>query len=231
MRLPGLCLALLLSSCATNARTPEKEGCWVWILTGPQADALTAEQSQVAFRGHFANMERMAHTGDLLLAGPFGEPLAQADHRGLFVLATDDSERARALADTDPAAQLGVFQFEIELIRTSDPLDRITAMHLRAVAESGVENPPPGFHARPYVLLTGWPLRAAERALRADDAQVLFSGVLGTDTNQRALYCLDAQTAEEVWARLRELPTDDVEWTVMPWFASEEVANLRGTQP
>ncbi|MDA1259431.1 MAG: YciI family protein [Planctomycetota bacterium] len=229
MRLGTALLTLLLGACAAPNRAPEHEWCWVWILTGPRDAQVQGEERQAAFAGHFTNMERMAVAGEMLLAGPFGEPRAQPDHRGVFLLATENSDRAREIADSDPTAQAGVFEFAIEGFRTVDALDRITAMHTRAVAESGVENPPMGFHARSYVLLTGWPAVAAEQALDPRDAQVLFAGRLGTDTNERALYCLDAQTAEEVWAWLGALPTDEVEWRVMPWFASEEVAKLRAS--
>jgi len=229
MRLGTALLTLLLGACAAPNRAPEHEWCWVWILTGPRDAQVQGDSRQAAFAGHFANMERMAVAGEMLLAGPFGEPRAEANHRGIFILATGDSERAREIADSDPTAQAGVFEFAIEMLRTPDPLDRITAMHVRAVAESGEVNPAPGFHARSYVLLTGWPVAAAQSAMDAMTSQVLFAGRLGTDTNERALYCLDAQTAEEVWAWLGALPADEVEWRVMPWFASEEVAKLRAS--
>lgn len=231
MRQFRLGLVFLLAACALSSRAPERTWSWVWILTGPRDQEVQGEARQAAFTGHFANIGRMAEAGELLLAGPFGEPRLRSDHRGMFLLATDDSERAREIAETDPTAEAGVFVFEIELFVSADALERIGPMHAAAVEASGVADPPAGFHARPYVLLSGWPARAAELAIDPDDAQVLFAGRLGTHTNERALYCFDAQTAEEVWARLRALPTDEVEWRVMPWFASEEIAKLRASTP
>lgn len=52
------------------------------------------------FAGHFANMERLAEEGKLVLAGPFMKD--PAGWRGLFVFAVDDIEAARALTETDP---------------------------------------------------------------------------------------------------------------------------------
>src|SRR5690349_4562277 len=45
------------------------------IPAGPERDAM--------FKGHFANMERLASEGKLVLAGPFGD--REGDWRGLFI--------------------------------------------------------------------------------------------------------------------------------------------------
>lgn len=228
LRLLPLCL---LGACAAPAAAPAHDWSWVWILTGPQDAHVQGEARQAAFTGHFANMGRLAEEGALLLAGPFAEPRAQADHRGIFVLATEDAAEAQALAGTDPAAQAGVFVFDVESFHTSDRLDLVAGMHERAVAASGEPNPAPGFHARPYVLVSGRPARAAERALAPSTASVLFAGRLGAGGGARALYCLDAQNAEEARALLDALPASGVEWVVMPWFATAELVNLRGAAP
>lgn len=224
--LPPLLLALL-AACALPGTGAEREWTWVWILTGPRDGEVQGTARAAAFTGHFANMDRLADEGSLLLAGPFGEPRAQADHRGVFVLSAADPEEARRIAATDPTARAGVFVFEVEAFRTRDPLERIAGMHEAAVAASGEPDPPPGFHARPYVLVSGRPAAAAARALDPRADGVLFSGILASGAEETALYCLDAVAAEEAWERLRALPHDDVEWRVMPWFASEEVARLR----
>jgi uncharacterized protein YciI len=215
-------LLLLLASCAVSTRTAPIGGsssAWVWILTGPRDAEVAGAARAAAFAGHFANMERMADAGELLLAGPFGEPRARPDQRGVFVLATADLAEAQAVAATDPTAQAGIFRFELESFRSSDRLAQLGPMHAAAVEASGVAEPPPGFHCRPYLLVTGTPTAAAERALA--ELPVLFAGRIGAD--QRALACLDARTADEA----RALLADGVEWTVMPWFATEEIARLR----
>lgn len=51
------------------------------------------------FRGHFANMKRLANEGKLALAGPFD---GVDGWRGLFVFAVGSIEEARRLAATDP---------------------------------------------------------------------------------------------------------------------------------
>lgn len=61
----------------------------------PDGDARKA-----MFAGHFANMERLAAAGSLVMAGPF---TADPDGwRGLFLLAVDSVDEARRLTATDP---------------------------------------------------------------------------------------------------------------------------------
>ena len=52
------------------------------------------------FAGHMANIQRLAKAGKLALAGPFMQD--PAGWRGLFVLAVDEIEEAKALVATDP---------------------------------------------------------------------------------------------------------------------------------
>ena len=214
---------LVASACAAMTHNPRASQSWVWILTGPRDTEVQGEERRAAFAGHFANMKRMATEGELLISGPFGEPRVRDDHRGVFLLATDDLAHARQVANTDPTAQAGVFVFEVERFETTDALERVSAMHAAALV--GVDNPPPGYHCRPYVLVTGQPAASAERALA--EAPVLFGGRIGAGADVRALACLDATTADEAQAHLPD--EDDVQWTVMPWFATEEISNLRGT--
>lgn len=57
------------------------------------------------FAGHFANMNRLAEEGALVLAGPFSDD--PDGWRGLFVLAVADVEAARKLVATDPVIANG----------------------------------------------------------------------------------------------------------------------------
>jgi len=51
------------------------------------------------FKGHFANMGRLASEKKLVLAGPFD---GVDGWRGLFIFAVESIEEARALVATDP---------------------------------------------------------------------------------------------------------------------------------
>lgn len=66
------------------------------VPDGPDRDAM--------FRGHFANMKRLADEGKLALAGPFD---GVDGWRGLFVFAVRDIEEARQLTASDPVIAKG----------------------------------------------------------------------------------------------------------------------------
>jgi len=66
------------------------------VPDGPDRDAM--------FKGHFANMNRLAADGKLVQAGPLD---GVDGWRGLFVFATPDIEEARKLVATDPVVVKG----------------------------------------------------------------------------------------------------------------------------
>jgi uncharacterized protein YciI len=66
------------------------------VADGPERDAM--------FKGHFANMSRLAADGKLVQAGPLD---GVDGWRGLFVFATPDIEEARKLVATDPVVVKG----------------------------------------------------------------------------------------------------------------------------
>jgi len=55
------------------------------------------------FRGHLANIKRLADHGDLVLAGPFGNN--DNNYRGIFILNVKTFEEAKKLLETDPAVK------------------------------------------------------------------------------------------------------------------------------
>ena len=70
----------------------------VILKTGPKRVPDGPERDEM-FKGHFANMQRLAAEGKLALAGP----LDQVDGwRGLFIFAVSEIEEAKKLAETDP---------------------------------------------------------------------------------------------------------------------------------
>jgi uncharacterized protein YciI len=70
----------------------------VILKTGPTPVPAGAARDEM-FRGHFANMRRLAAEGKLALAGPLD---GVDGWRGLFILAVDDLAEAAALVATDP---------------------------------------------------------------------------------------------------------------------------------
>jgi uncharacterized protein YciI len=70
----------------------------VILKTGPKTMAAGPARDEM-FKGHFANIERLAAAGKLALAGPFD---GVNGWRGMFIFAVSDIEEAKKLVATDP---------------------------------------------------------------------------------------------------------------------------------
>lgn len=75
----------------------------VILRTGPTPVPAGPERDEM-FKGHFANMQRLADAGQLVLAGPLD---GVDGWRGLYVFAVTDIEEARRLVATDPVVARG----------------------------------------------------------------------------------------------------------------------------
>ncbi len=87
---------------------------------GPKRDAM--------FKGHFANIERLADAGKLAIAGPF-EPDDPAHWDGLFVFAVGSIDEAKALTATDPVIVNGEMVAEYHAWYASAALMAVPEMH------------------------------------------------------------------------------------------------------
>ena len=218
--------AMLFGGRIVMANLPQekpRDYVFVFITTGEATD-LAPEAQREAFGGHFANMRRMAEAGDLLIAGPFGPPLAEPDHRGLFVFDAETIEEGMSHAETDPTYKAGVFKLTPHVLTTDAPLTRLHDLDMKALEELG-ENPPPGANARAYVLATA----SFDEKLYAQASEV--GGVLiaarlrgsGEDESDEILLWLDAENedaAKEITGGLGG------EWTLHGWYGSKSVAEL-----
>ncbi|MCC5821779.1 MAG: hypothetical protein LAT64_00660 [Phycisphaerales bacterium] len=125
------CLLALLPACAAAPdrgsgpeSPPVRDYVFVFITTGPLRTP-TPEQSHEAMRGHFANMQRLADAGKLLIAGPYLDPRPTPDHRGIFVMDETEIAAGLALANTDPAVAMGVFVMAASRFTTDRPLTEL----------------------------------------------------------------------------------------------------------
>jgi uncharacterized protein YciI len=75
----------------------------VVLKTGPTRVAAGPERDEM-FKGHFANIKRLAGEGKLALAGPFD---GAEGWRGMFIFATPNVEEAKAWVATDPVVIKG----------------------------------------------------------------------------------------------------------------------------
>jgi uncharacterized protein YciI len=195
----------------------------VLLKTGPRRDLSEAERSRV-FGGHFGNMQRLARERQLLLAGPFGEQKSDPGLRGLFVIDTDDPDRARQLAETDPGFRAGVFTFEFHAMSTGAPLRAFLAAELAAQEEATRANRTmaPGEGGRGYVWLTAEDGDAAFAALDGHPA-VLCAARLDESRAFVLLDCGDVLTARAVLGgALEQIGTHRLD----DWFGSGRLADL-----
>lgn len=70
------------------------------LKTGPNDGKIAGSERTEMFKGHMANIEKLAADGKLAVAGPFGKN--DANFRGIFILNAATIEEAKKLVDTDP---------------------------------------------------------------------------------------------------------------------------------
>ncbi len=98
------------------------------ILKSSTTPVPKGEARDAMFRGHFANMERLAKDGKLAFAGPLD---GVDGWRGLFVLAVEDLEEARALVATDPVVAQGEMVPELHKLYGSAALMLVNEFHAK----------------------------------------------------------------------------------------------------
>ncbi|WP_159015619.1 YciI family protein [Cognatiluteimonas profundi] len=108
----------------------------VILKTGPTRVPDGGERKAM-FAGHFANIEKLAAAGKLVLAGPFeADP---AGWRGLFVLAVDDIDEARRLTATDPVIIRGEMVAEYHRWYGSAATMMLPGIHARLLPKATAE--------------------------------------------------------------------------------------------
>jgi len=105
----------------------------VLLKTGPNRVPDGPERTEM-FRGHFANMKRLADEGQLVLAGPLD---GVDGWRGLFVFAVPSIDEARQLAATDPVLVKGEMVAEYHAYYGSAALMLVREVHDR-LAKKGL---------------------------------------------------------------------------------------------
>lgn len=101
------------ASGAGDAAPMEFESFQLVLLKRPAEPAeYPPEKIQEIQRGHLAYLERMGREGHMVAAGPFGD---QEDEslRGLALYRVGSVERARELAEGDPAVRAGRLEVEV----------------------------------------------------------------------------------------------------------------------
>lgn len=235
-----LSLACLLASFASTAcSTPAHElpleqrpidgaadYTFVFLKTGPERPA-DADTGRELMSGHFANMNRMAAAGDLLLAGPFGPGAIDPTLRGIFVIDRPEVEAGRALAATDPAVAAGVFELAALRWRGPAALRRMKALEteLRA-ALPAAERDNPGATGRGFVLATCRSSDDARHVATTLGDAVVCGGPLEGAKDAVWLGAFDAETVDAAERLLERAGARRDAWTLLPWFASRALLDI-----
>lgn len=101
----------------------------VLLKTGPKRMPDGPERDEM-FKGHFANMQRLAREGLLVYAGPLD---GQNELRGLFIFATQDLDVARKAVETDPVVINGEMVAELHRHFGSAALIGVNDQHTRLI--------------------------------------------------------------------------------------------------
>jgi uncharacterized protein YciI len=101
---------------------------FVLLKAGPTT-GLAKEEQQKLFRGHMANIQRLAAEGKLLVAGPFGDNPQKLE--GIFVFNLAKAEEVEPLLKADPAITAGLLAYEVYNWYGSAAVIEIPAIHPR----------------------------------------------------------------------------------------------------
>jgi len=88
------------------------------------------EARKEMFKGHFANIQRLANEKKLALAGPLD---GVDGWRGVFVIATPDIEQAKAYVETDPVIINGEMVAEYHKFFSSAGLMMVNDVHNKII--------------------------------------------------------------------------------------------------
>lgn len=105
----------------------------VILKTGPTPVTDKAKRSEI-FKGHFANIQRLADAGKLAAAGPFD---GKDGWRGMFIFAVATIDEAKALAESDPVIQSGEMVAEYHALYSSAALMTINDTHKTLAKDGG----------------------------------------------------------------------------------------------
>ena len=97
----------------------------VILKTGPTPLPKGDKRTEM-FKGHFANIQRLADQGKLAAAGPFD---GVDGWRGMFIFAVKDIEEAKSLTATDPVIVNGEMIAEYHKLYSSAALMLINETH------------------------------------------------------------------------------------------------------
>ena len=97
----------------------------VMLKPGTNTDTTKSVVDSI-FTGHMKNINRLAESGDLVVAGPI---MKSKEYRGIFVFNVETIEEAKALIETDPAVSAKFLEPEMFLWYGTAALMETTKIH------------------------------------------------------------------------------------------------------
>ena len=97
------------------------------ILKKGTANITDKNQRDSIFRGHMANIQRLASEDKLVVAGPIGDN--DKNYEGVFVFNTASADEAKQWLDTDPAIQSKDLDAELYSWYCTAALQEIPELH------------------------------------------------------------------------------------------------------
>lgn len=85
----------------------------VFLRRGPNWTAEITPEIEELQRQHMAHINRLADSGDLILAGPFLEQSGDNALAGLFIFKVESMQTAKELTQSDPAVKAGRLTYEV----------------------------------------------------------------------------------------------------------------------
>ena len=105
------CISAFAQQEENKSETPIlKQYYFVMLVKGPHRDDIDSLSLAKIQEGHMANINKMAESGKLQIAGPFGD---DGNWRGIFIFDVATEEEVKELLKDDPAIQSGRLAFEI----------------------------------------------------------------------------------------------------------------------
>jgi uncharacterized protein YciI len=228
----ALMLSSLLLGCATAVGTSSRNGgampshdyTLAFLVAGERAGDLDNDAIAAASLGHRAHIETMGAEGTLLLAGPFGEPRANTDWRGIYVFDLADVDAARDLTRSDPSVVAGLFDLVMVPWKSNVDL-RPMRDKLEQEKEAGIP-----FNPAAYVLATR---RIASDAAGQTEhwfgmTGVVCAGELGGGRDGEIMLLLTAETVEGAAAWLARHGGAD-KWELSSLWATALLGELAAT--
>jgi uncharacterized protein YciI len=220
-------MAALMGACAGPQAAPSAaraEMVLCTIKSGPTSGSGSREARAEMFKGHMANIQRLADEKRLVIAGPFSEPTDKT-WRGLFVFDVSEIAAARSLAASDPGFIAGEFVGDFQRLDASPTLRQALEIEARreATAARVPGEPPPAIRA--YVLITATDGERARRAIAKTPAvgRIVWAGRF-VDRPGSEVLVVDAQKVADVRAALAQ--ADPGPCVIDGWWSTVSLMDL-----